>query len=97
MYDHVKFEIECPRCKDKIVDFQSKDGSCMMWDLEFWEVDNFYSSCDSCKTWVEFTIKYEARKKLKIEDYDKKVKKTTKKDDIEEKKRQKELVELFKK
>jgi hypothetical protein len=54
MFDYIKFEIECPVCKEKVKDFQSKDGPCMLTLLEYWEVNNFYASCPKCLCWIEF-------------------------------------------
>lgn len=74
MFDWVKFEIECPNCKTKMDNFQSKDRSCSMFHLEFWEVDNFYDSCIKCNTWVEYFLKEKLNKERTIKDYKKKVK-----------------------
>lgn len=70
MFDNIKFEIDCPNCKHKINNFQSKDGKCELNLLEFYQVDRFYSSCDICDTWIEFNLKDEVRKKFTIEDYE---------------------------
>lgn len=75
MFDWVKFEMSCPVCGSKISDFQSKSGERVLENVEFWEVDNFYSSCDNCDTWVEFDLKNKARKKYKISDYKMKIEK----------------------
>lgn len=70
MFDYIKFETVCPNCDGEIKDFQSKDSGCFMTHLEFWEVDNFYASCDKCHTWVEYKIYNKPNRKLIIEDYD---------------------------
>ena len=41
-----------------------------MNNLEFYQVDNFYDTCDNCDTWIEFNLKEEASKKYIITDYD---------------------------
>jgi hypothetical protein len=67
MYDYIDFEYDCPNCKQKIKDFQSKDGKCILDKLKYWEVDNFYSLCENCGTWVSF---YRKKKKIPISHYD---------------------------
>lgn len=70
MYDDIKYEMDCPKCGAKVTGFQSKDGPCCFATLEFWEVDNFYSHCGECGTWIEFTLKVEVpRPKFSLEDY----------------------------
>ncbi len=54
MYDDIKHEMDCPKCGARVSGFQSKDGGCMLATLEFWAVNNFYASCPSCDTWIEF-------------------------------------------
>ena len=66
--------------------FQTKDGPCLLYELDWWDTNNFYTSCDHCRTWVEFTLEKRPNRKLKLEDYKKEVKKTTKKDDEQYKK-----------
>lgn len=97
MFDWVLFEVECPNCKTKIDGFQSKDGGCGLYTLGFWEVNNFYSSCPSCRTWVEYTIKQRPNRRLRIEDYHKEVKIPTKKQQKEYRKQYKALAKLLKK
>lgn len=91
MFDSINFKMNCPRCKKDMGDFQSKDGPCLLIELEFFEVDNFYTSCNHCLTWVEFTLNKRPNRKLTIKDYDKSVKKTTKKDDVKHKKAMEKL------
>lgn len=67
MFDNINFEIKCPRCGELVKDFQSKDGSCMLDTLEYWEVDNFYSQCNGCKLWIEFNRK---KKQVDISEYE---------------------------
>lgn len=54
MFDFVYFRYECPFCRSKISDFQTKDGSSTLSILEPKDVKNFYTSCDKCDAWVEF-------------------------------------------
>jgi len=86
MFDSINFKIKCSECGNVIDDFQSKDGDCLLNTLEFWEVDNFYSSCSTCNKRIEFTLKKEVserirktidelRKSLTIDDYKKEEKK----------------------
>ena len=69
MFDDIKFEMDCPKCGDKVNTFQSKSGLCILDILEFWEVDNFYASCDNCGAWIDFTLKV-PRPKYSLEDYE---------------------------
>jgi len=71
MFDYVKHEMDCPKCGAKITGFQSTDGPCVLAELEYWEVDNFYSSCHNCDVWVEFILRRERiREKFPLEDYE---------------------------
>lgn len=71
MFDDVNYVMDCPKCKHLIKGFQSKSGPKVLAVLEFWEVDNFYSSCDNpaCGIWIEFTLKKKCNKKRTIKDY----------------------------
>lgn len=69
MFDYIKFEMDCPKCGVKLDNFQSKDGSCSMIDLEYWEVDRFYDMCDKCNAWIEFNRKT-AHSQIPITDYE---------------------------
>ena len=57
MFDWIKLEIDCPVCGAKVNRFQSKDGPCILAELEFYELGNFYDICDGCGTRIEFTLK----------------------------------------
>jgi hypothetical protein len=53
----VKFEMPCPKCGTILKHWESKDR---LWEdnsLEYWEVNNFYTECDNCKSFIEFNIK----------------------------------------
>jgi len=69
MYDDIKYEMGCPNCGNKVDDFQSKDGPCILTTLEFWEVSNFYASCLNCGHWIEFNRKAPI-KPVPLEDYE---------------------------
>ncbi len=68
LYDYINYEMNCPKCGAKMDSFQSKDGICSLATLDFWEVDNFYTSCGACEAWVEFNLKH--REKRNIKDYE---------------------------
>lgn len=71
MFDWVNFEYDCPICGSKVTGFQSKDGPCELKTLEYWQVNNFYTHCDTCDYWVEFKLKKELRNPYRpIEDYE---------------------------
>ncbi len=58
MFDNVEVPpayCKCPVCDAELTDWQSKDGPCTMTLQQFYEVDNFYTSCDACGEWVEYT------------------------------------------
>ena len=69
MFDNVNYEMDCPNCGARLTDFQSKDGDCCLGMLELVEVNNFYTSCDKCGTWIEFNRK-EPTNPVPIEDYE---------------------------
>ena len=81
MFDWIVFEMECPVCKTKIDDFQSKDGGCSLDNLSPYEVFNFYSSCKKCGTWIDFIRKPKIEKPklipidIILQDFDMEVKK----------------------
>ena len=56
MYDNVNYKCDCPYCGAKLYRFQSKDGDCLLDDLEPEDVYNFYTSCKVCRKWVEFAV-----------------------------------------
>ncbi len=70
MFDYVNFEFKCPVCGSKVDEFQTKDRDCTLSSYEFNQVDNFYSTCNNCETWIEFNLKEESRKKFTINDYE---------------------------
>ncbi len=57
----------CRECGAELTSWQSKDGACVLGDLPYWTVNNFYTYCDRCGTWHEYTRK---ERQLEIEDYD---------------------------
>jgi len=69
MFDYIKFEIECPECEHKVNNFQSKDAGCLLDKLDFWEVDNFYDTCENCGLWIVFNRK-NPRAVAPISDYE---------------------------
>lgn len=55
MFDRVHFEMECPRCGEKMDEFQSKSWFCTLEMVEPDVLSNFYDSCNKCGTRVEFS------------------------------------------
>lgn len=56
MFNWVEYECECPKCGEFVAGFQTKDGDdLVLATLKPEDVDNFYSDCADCGTWVEFT------------------------------------------
>jgi len=71
MFNYVAFQTRCPSCNCVLDSFQSKDGSCTMDIVPYWEVDHFYTMCDNCRTWISFTRKRPVGKPyVPISDYD---------------------------
>ena len=95
MFDYINFKIKCPNCKSNLNNFQSKDGSCVLNHLEFWEVDNFYDSCPICNTRIEYNIRKRFNRKLNIKDYYKKVEIPSKKEQEKYKKQQKDIKKML--
>ncbi len=57
MYDTITgVSVKCPKCKEVLSEFQSKDGECLLLRMNFKEVWNFYTNCP-CGAWIEFTLK----------------------------------------
>ncbi len=69
MFDYVDFECKCPQCGTKVDGFQSKDGDCSLSKIDFFMVDNFYSSCPKCGLLLQFTLYNRKNKKVVIDDY----------------------------
>lgn len=55
MFDHVHFEMNCPKCGAPVKGFQSKDYICNLETIEPDALQNFYSSCRECNAWIEFS------------------------------------------
>ena len=70
MFDEIIFEMNCPVCGIKVDNFQSRDSDCKLQKLKFTEVDHFYTMCNGCSAWIEYTLK---RDELSIYDYELKV------------------------
>ena len=52
MYDHVDFEVKCPHCEHQVTGFQTKSGDNVLECISPVGLDEFYSECDHCKTWL---------------------------------------------
>lgn len=70
MFDWVKTpKLHCRKCGALLEGFQSKDGPCELATFEYWEVNEFHTSCTECDTWHQFVLK-ERRSFLPIEYYE---------------------------
>ena len=58
---------KCPFCDAELSDWQSKDGPCELKLLQYYEVDQFYTSCDSCSSWIQYD--YTKRHNRTMSDY----------------------------
>ena len=69
MFNWVDFVCNCPLCDSEVIGFQTKEGDLILDTVEFESVNNFYSGCDDCGTWVEFdrNCKHEKFKMIKPE------------------------------
>lgn len=54
MFDYVNFKMNCPKCGDEVLGFQSKDAHCMLEKVDPVSVNNFYSNC-ACGHWIELS------------------------------------------
>lgn len=54
MFDHVNVDISCPECGGK-VDWQSKDGPCVLTTVDPTEVTDFGCYCHECHTSHSFS------------------------------------------
>ena len=54
LYNNVNLVLECPCCGADVIDFQTKSGELSMSTVQYWEVDEFLSSCDKCgmRIWI---------------------------------------------
>jgi predicted nucleic-acid-binding Zn-ribbon protein len=68
MFDYVNVSIKCPKCGNIVRGFQTKDGECGMNTLEIEEVNQFYTTCYKCKSWIEFNRKNKIERLMNIED-----------------------------
>lgn len=57
MFDYVDFEANCPICGNYLTEWQSKDGPCGMMEIPVTAVDQFYTSCKRCGTWIHYQIR----------------------------------------
>ena len=69
IYDFVDIDVYCPICGEKLPRFQTKDGNPYLNTVDFRDVDNFYTSCDKCGAWIEFTYSPTSILKREIYDY----------------------------
>lgn len=69
MFDYVDHEAPCFKCGEMLDDWQSKSGDCSLDTLSTDEVDNFYTSCDKCKTWNEYKAIPQRGRKFKRIDH----------------------------
>ena len=74
MFDYVNYDCACPICHSKVDGFQSKDGECVLDNLEPGEVDLFYAPCSKCGCWLEFSNEKKTNDEfiMTVHDYNKK-------------------------
>lgn len=54
MYDYIDFKAPCVKCGTEILNWQSKDGDCVLGTLQPLQVNHFYSYCPSCGEWHDY-------------------------------------------
>ena len=59
MFDNFHLSSKCPYCNIEIKYWQTKDLQCQLdnyniFSKEFNDIDNFYTPCDNCNTWIEY-------------------------------------------
>ena len=54
-FDYVNVKVECPHCGNDVIGFQSKDNVCGMGVIDPKFVNNFYTDCDYCGRYIEFS------------------------------------------
>ena len=65
MFDYVVgFECKCPSCGADVDEFQTKDMTRVMDNIDFRFVDYFYTACPVCSVWITVEIKEETAKKF---------------------------------
>ena len=55
MFDEVKFPMDCPNCKNKIVWFQTKEMGKGLGIYKYEELPHgttFYTECSQCGMWI---------------------------------------------
>ena len=57
MFDYVAFAADCPKCGAPVTDWQTKSTDCLLETVTPAEAGNWYSSCDNCGLWIEYTGK----------------------------------------
>jgi len=63
----MNFTLSCPVCGHEISEFQTKDNDPSLSFVTFDSVDNFYSICDGCNSFIE--LYFCPDKERTIEDY----------------------------
>lgn len=63
MFDTVIYDVPCLNCREPLHEFQSKDGECTLATFTPMELireggihAHFYTDCDKCGTWNEYTF-----------------------------------------
>lgn len=54
LYNTVNFQINCTYCGFLLKTFQTKEGSCDFSVVNFSTVNNFYTICPNCGSFIEF-------------------------------------------
>jgi len=57
MFNWVNLKIKCPNCGEVVSGFQTKDGELSCTTVEYERVNDFYSDCEKCGCWIQFTRK----------------------------------------
>lgn len=48
--------MKCPECGEDVTGFQSKSGPCMLENIDWRLLPNFYTECQNCSHWLEINV-----------------------------------------
>ena len=54
MYDEINVDIKCPKCGANDVSWQSKNYLCNLDTIDPDKVQEFYTHCDKCNTFITY-------------------------------------------
>jgi hypothetical protein len=64
MYDYVDVSLPCIKCSHILDDFQTKDTERTLTTVPYWRTHTFYTDCNNCGYWNEYTLKKDATRPI---------------------------------